>query len=108
LRWRLKWGRHLKAFKQRAKKTGVVAAPLLNQPNLKEQDLEFLRAYDHAAHSRRFGMSAPDPLQVSELQALCSMLGIVSSGDKSKYLRILQKMDRAFLDHWDETHPVKT
>lgn len=79
--------------------------PLLNRPKLKQQDLEFLDAYDHLTTSRRMGVSAPDPLQVSEILALCQLLGIASADHRAKYLRIIQKLDRTFLDHWEKTRP---
>lgn len=79
--------------------------PLLNRPKLRQQDLEFLDAYDHLASARTMGVASPDPIQVSEILALCQLLGIASVSDRAKYLRIIQKLDRTFHDHWEATRP---
>lgn len=50
------------------------------------------------------GMSAPEPIQVSEALALCSMVGIASNDDRSKYLRMVQKLDRVYREHWHDTN----
>lgn len=79
--------------------------PLLNRPKLRQQDIEYLDAYDHLTSARTIGMASPDPIQVSEILALCQLLGIASVTDRAKYLRIIQKMDRTFLDHWESSRP---
>lgn len=83
----------------------MAAPPLLNRPRLRQQDLEFLDAYDHLTSARTAGVASPDPIQVSEILALCQLLGIASVSDRAKYLRIIQKMDRTFLEHWETTRP---
>ena len=51
------------------------------------------------------GMTAPNPISVPEVVALCSLQGIASPGDKSKYLRTTQRLDRAYRGYWYETQP---
>lgn len=53
------------------------------------------------------GMSSPNPIQVSELSALCQLMGIASGADKAKYLRIVQKLDQVYLSHWAESNKSK-
>lgn len=45
------------------------------------------------------GFSRPDPLQVSEVLALCDLRGIVQVAERSKYLRIVQQLDQVFFQH---------
>lgn len=51
------------------------------------------------------GMSAPNPLAIAEVAALCSLMGIASPEAKSKYLRITQHLDRVYREHWYDTQP---
>lgn len=48
------------------------------------------------------GVNAPEPFQLSEIHAFCLLRGIVSLSLRAKYLRVLQRLDRVFLDHWAE------
>ncbi len=105
MRWELTWGPHLKALRARAKKTGVKPAALLSRPTLQYRDQEYLEAFRILDASRTTGYSAPNPIAVSEILATCALLGIASSSQRSKYLRIIQMLDRAFFAHWSEKQP---
>ena len=50
-------------------------------------------------------MSAPNPLDVSDVASLCWITGIASAEDKSKYLRITQHLDRVYREHWYDNQP---
>ena len=51
------------------------------------------------------GMSSPNPLAISEIFAYCQLQGIASTAQRSKYLRIIQMLDRAYTAHWSENKP---
>lgn len=82
----------------------MVPAPLLRLPKLKAQDGPYLQFYYTLAESRQMGMSAPNALAVADIAALCSLTGIASTADKSKYLRTTQRLDRAYREHWHDTN----
>jgi len=61
-----------------------------------------MEAYQACDHGRSMGHSAPNPISVSEVMAYCSGVGIASVTERAKYLRLIQKLDLAFLAHWSE------
>lgn len=54
------------------------------------------------------GMNSPDPIQITEILAFCQLMGIESFDVRSKYLRLTQRMDAAYLNYWHRAHPQKT
>lgn len=103
--WELRWGPHIKAFQERARQTGVTPAPLRAIPKLQPRDRELLEAFRGLDQARRMGHSAPDPLQISEVLAYLQLVGIAQQDLRSKYLRILQMLDRVFMKHWSDNQP---
>lgn len=83
----------------------MTPGPLLNRPKLQVQDHEYLTFYETLAEARSMGMSSPNPLAIAEVAGLCSLMGIASPGDKSKYLRITQQLDRVYREHWHDNQP---
>jgi hypothetical protein len=51
------------------------------------------------------GHASPTPLQISEVLAYLQLVGIAEVELRSKYLRILQTLDRVYLKHWSDTQP---
>ena len=98
----------MKGLEARAKQTGVKSAPLLNKPKLRPEDDEYLTAFFAIGDSRRMGMNSPDPIQITEILAFCQLMGIESFDVRSKYLRLTQRMDAAYLNYWHRAHPQKT
>jgi hypothetical protein len=98
LRWSLRWGPHLKSFEARAKRTGLTPAPLLSKPKLKPHDHRYLLAYNVLNRSRQWGMSAPQPIQISEAAAYLSLID-VDAQYRPRYLRLIQDLDGVFLEH---------
>ena len=105
--WQLKWGSHLKAFEARARATGVKPAPLVTRPRLAITDAPFIEAFFTISSTRTFGFSAPNPIQIAEVAAYCSVLGIASQPERAKYLRLIQMLDQVYLADWREKHPSK-
>jgi hypothetical protein len=56
---------------------------------------------------RTWGMQAPAPISIVEVQALCDLLGIASRNERLKYLRTIRRLDRIFLGHWAENNNNK-
>ena len=91
----------------RAKQSGNVPAALRNIPKLKEDDKDFLEAYDIVSRSRTWGMAAPNPLSVGEVALFCWTVGIASPAQRAKYLRIVQDLDSCFMEHWAQNNKNK-
>lgn len=53
------------------------------------------------------GHAAPNPISLGEVAALCSMHGIASRDERSKYLRLIQLLDRVYLNFWAEKNPSR-
>lgn len=102
--WNLKWGPHVKAFKAQEKATGVAPNPLKNWPKLLKKDLVYSEAFEILKDSRTYNQSAPNPIMVSELLAFCVLVGIANQEERLKYLRLVQALDKVWLNHWVETH----
>jgi hypothetical protein len=75
---------------------------MLERPTLKREDLPYREAFFVLNDARTSGMNSANPLQVSEILALVVMGGIAYIGDKPKYLRLMQKLDRTYLNHQAE------
>ena len=75
---------------------------MLERPKLKREDLPYWEAFLVLGHSRTSGTGGPNPLAVSEILSLVCMGGIAYLGDKPKYLRLMQKLDSAYLEHHAE------
>lgn len=103
--WRAKWARHAKALGARRAKGLPVPAGYLKRPRIRSVDHEYLEAFDSLHRSRKMGHSSPEPVQVSEILAYVMLRGIVCAGARVKYLRLVQLMDQAYLDHWAEENP---
>lgn len=70
---------------------------MLERPTLKREDLPYKDAFYILSNARTFGASSANPLQVTEILGLVNMGGIAYIGDKPKYLRLMQKLDRTYL-----------
>lgn len=103
--WNLKWGSSVKAFEARARKSGITPRPLLERPRLKKVDLPYQEAFLILHKARSTVMGASNPLSVTDILNLVCMGGIAYIGDRPKYLRLMQKLDTAYLDYQAEKAP---
>ena len=92
----------MKAFRAQAKKTGVVPPPLLRMPKLKRFDDVYLDAYNTLSSSRGSDMSGPQPIRLSEINAYFSVMGIDERDERVKYVALIQRLDRVYLEHAGE------
>lgn len=53
------------------------------------------------------GVNQPNPIAVSEIEALCNLLGIASKTERLKYLRLIRRLDRVYLGEWAEKNNNK-
>jgi hypothetical protein len=86
----------------------VKPAPLLARPKLQPQDMRYLRAYQTIEDGRTGGVGGPNPIPLSDISAYCDLAGIDKASERLKYLRLVRRLDRAYLEHWAEKHPPKT
>ena len=93
-------------LEERARRTGVKPAALKNRPKLRVTDVPFAEAFFALHAARTFGASAPNPISLAEIWAFVSFQGIASIEERSKYLRLIQLLDKIFLEHWAEKNPA--
>lgn len=106
--WSLKWGAHVKAFEAQAKKTGIKSGPLLNRPRLQRQDVPYYIAFNSLSQARPQGMNGSGPIPVSEILALCQLVGIANQPERVKYLNLIQQLDYICLEHWASERSKQT
>jgi hypothetical protein len=80
----------------------VAPRPLQQMPKLLPQDEAYYGFFQTLSESRTYGLGGPDALRISEVLALCQLTGIAYPAEKSKYLRIVQRLDRVYLTHWSK------
>lgn len=77
------------------------------RPKLVGKDAPYYMAFHSCSRSRPVGMSGGGPIPISEINAYCQLVGIASVPEKSKYLDLIQGMDRIWLDHQAKQQPAK-
>lgn len=68
-------------------------------PKLKRFDDIYLNAYNTLANAREAGMSGPQPIRLTEIDAYFSLLGIDERPERVKYLGLIQRLDSVYLQH---------
>lgn len=81
---------------------------MLERPSLKKQDLPYRGAFFILNSSRFRIMGEYQPVPISEMLALAKEGGIASFADKSKYIHLMQKLDRTFLNFNAEKQASKS
>lgn len=66
---------------------------------MKVYDREYLDAFYSLSQARPSGFGGPEAIPVSDILSYVNLVGIVSREERLKYLRLIQRMDRAYLDH---------
>lgn len=97
----------MKALKARAK-VGKTPQALLDRPQLKLTDMAFVEAYQVLDGGRTVGFNSPDPIPLTEIQAYLDLHGIVNKALRLKYLRLIRKLDSAYLEYAKENKPKPT
>lgn len=67
-----------------------------NRPRLKPEDVPYYDAFSSLNASRQAGVAGTEPIPVSEVLAYLHLVGIASPDARSKYLRLIQKMDATY------------
>lgn len=80
---------------------------MLNRQKLKQADLPYYNAFAALNASRQVGMSGSEAIPVSEVLAYLQLVGIASSEARSKYLRLIQKMDATYRAFVKEKTPQR-
>lgn len=100
--WRLRWGSWVKAVEARAKRGRSVPSGYTSRPRLKEVDAPFIDAFYTLSAARASGMGGVNPIPISEVLAYLTLVGIASAEQRSKYLRLIQRLDSTYLTHMAE------
>lgn len=79
-----------------------MTGPLLTRPKLLVKDAHYHEAFCALSAARASGMNGPNAIAISEILALLDLVGIASVDLRPKYLRLIQKLDRVYLDHCAE------
>lgn len=88
-------------------KRGKAPPPLLSRPRLQKGDFDYLSAWQLLDEGRPSGMAGPGAISISEIEAYCNLMGIASRNERLKYLRLIRRLDRVYLETWAEKHKNK-
>lgn len=80
----------------------MVPPPLLRIPKLKRFDDIYLGAFNTLSQTRGSDMSGPQPIKISEVVAYFSVAGIDERAERVKYLSLIQRLDRVYLEYASE------
>jgi len=75
---------------------------MVERPLLEQRDLPYREAFLILNSSRRSGMGGAESLAIQDILALVKEGGIDYEFQMPKYLRLMQKLDRTFLEHQSE------
>jgi len=75
---------------------------MAERPVLVYEDLPYREAFFILNASRRSGMGGAEALAIQDILALVKEGGIDYEFQMPKYLRLMQKLDRTFLEHQSE------
>jgi hypothetical protein len=82
--------------------------PVLNsRPEIFQDLLWIWEGFMCLSTSRQYGMSAPQPISLSDIHAYCSFRGITDADDRDDFLYHVQKLDSVFIQEWRKNHPTK-
>lgn len=94
LTWYLNFGtREYQGLFKTMRDNGEIHPAELTKPALNAEDRRYHDAYRALSASRLWSQIGPNPIQVSEVAAYLSLLGIEDTETKLKYLRLIQGMD---------------
>ena len=80
--------------------TGTFHPALLNKPTLRDDCLRYYEAFRQLGVRRLWSQVGPQPIQLTEIEALLKMLDISDPGTRLKYVRLIGRLDeveRSFL-----------
>lgn len=83
-------------------KRGRVPPPMLSRPKLQKGDYEYLSAWQTLDEGRPSGMAGPSAISIAEIESYCNLVGINTKAERLRYLRLLRRLDRVYLEHWAE------
>jgi hypothetical protein len=78
---------------------GITPSGLLNRPVVHRDDTKYLDGYRFLTRSRAHGEAGPLPIAVSEVQAYLMLIEEDRVEERLRFLRYVQEMDGAYLDH---------
>lgn len=87
------------------RENGAIHPAELTKPALKAEDRRYYDAYRALSASRLWSQIGPNPVQVSEVVAYLSLLGIEDTDTKLKYLRLIQGMDIVEMNNIRDKQP---
>lgn len=97
--WNLRWGKHLAFLEEQARKyPDDPPASLADRPWVGGQIGEMLDAFFVLSPSRQQGMG-PGGILLSEMQVYCQIHEI---DDVPRFIRFMQALDAAYLEHVGE------
>jgi hypothetical protein len=79
--------------------TGVHHPAFLKKPALRSDCVKYLDAFRSLSASRMWSQAGPSPIQVSEVKALLDLTDEESPDERSRFLALMQELDRVEMRH---------
>jgi hypothetical protein len=71
-----------------------------SRPRLLNGDVPYYNAFQYCNASRPASMGGMCAIPISEINAFCQLVGIVTREERVKYLELIQELDNLCLEHW--------
>lgn len=95
----MKWGSQLETLEEIEESTGFTPKALASRPALLAEDLKYLEGFRVLNRARASGFQGHQSIAVAEVLAYLSIAQERDTDERLKFLRLVQKMDRSFLEH---------
>ena len=97
--WELQWGQQLKTLLEIEKATGETPRGLRDRKVLRDDCRGYLDAFYALSTQRGYNEAGQQPLQVSEITAYLTHMGISGGEGGMRFFRHLLRLDRTYIDH---------
>jgi hypothetical protein len=82
--------------------------PILNsRPEMFSDLLWIWEGFMCLSQTRQFGMAAPQPISLVDINAYCEFRDISDPDDRDDFLYHVRNMDRVWMQEWQARHPTK-
>lgn len=69
---------------------------------------EWMQSFDVLSNSRQYGMGGALPISIESMAAYCSLFEISTLDEREQFIRVIQRLDHAFLALTAEKTDTKT
>ena len=100
----MEWSSSIEAMKLLEKQTGQKNPRLTSKPKLRTDCYGYMAAYQTLAQGRGYSEAGLQPFRITDIKAYAEVYCVDMGAPAQKLLRILQALDRTYLEWWGKRH----